>query len=106
MRGSRSTDYDRIIYDIIYRLIPLTRGSREPSLQAKANKTLLLAGDWVQTGPEFKHQPRIEFQRGEEAAGRGGGLWLVGGWDGDGEGWDCRHLLVNRLAQGCVILLA
>lgn len=80
MRGSRSTDYDWIIYDIIYILITLTRGSREPSLQANANKTLLLAGDWVQTGLEFKHQPQIEFQRGEEAAGRRGGecLWLVG----------------------------
>ncbi len=45
MRGSRSTDYDWIIYDIIYILITLTRGSREPSLQANANKTLLLAED-------------------------------------------------------------
>lgn len=107
MRGSRSTDYDWIIYDIIYILITLTRGSREPSLQANANKTLLLAGDWVQTGLEFKHQPQIGFQRGEEAAGREGGRVFVtgGGWDGDGEGWDCRQLLVNRLTQGCVILL-
>ncbi len=57
MRGSRSTDYDWIIYDIIYILITLTRGSREPSLQANANKTPLLARDWVQTGLEFKHKP-------------------------------------------------
>ena len=74
MRGSRSTDYDWIIYDIIYILITLTRGSREPSLRANANKTLLLARDWVQTGQEFKHQPRIDFQQGEEAAGGVGGL--------------------------------
>lgn len=45
MRGPQSTDYDWIIYGIIYILITLTEGSREPSLQAKANKTLLLAGD-------------------------------------------------------------
>lgn len=57
MRGSRSTDYDWIIYDIIYILITLSGDSREPSLQANANKTLLLAGDWVQTGLESKHQP-------------------------------------------------
>lgn len=82
MRGSRSTDYDWIIYDIIYILITLTRGSREPSLQANANKTLLLARDWVQTGQEFKHQPRIEFQRGEEAAGWGGGGRRVCDWWG------------------------
>lgn len=106
MRGSRSTDYDWIIYDIIYILITLTRGSREPSLQANANKTLLLARDWVQTGQEFKHQPRIEFHRGEEAAGWGGGGGFATGGGRDGEGWDCRHLLVNRLTQGCVILLA
>lgn len=79
MRGSQSTDYDQIIYDIIYILITLTRGSREPSLQANANKILLLVGDWVQTGLEFKHQPQIEFQWGEKATGEGwGGLWLVG----------------------------
>lgn len=109
MRGSQSTDYDWIIYDIIYILITLTRGSREPSPQANANKTLLLAADWVQTGLEFKHQPGIEFQRGEDQAGgvegEAEGLRLVG-VDWDGEGWDCRHLLVNRLTQGCVILLA
>lgn len=75
MRGSRSTDYDWIIYDIIYILITLTRGSGEPGLQANVNKTLLLAADWVQTGLEFKYQPQIEFQRGEEAAVKGkGGL--------------------------------
>lgn len=45
MRGSRPTDYDWIIYDIIYILITLTGGSREPSLEANANKTPLLTGD-------------------------------------------------------------
>lgn len=52
MRGSRSTDYDWIIYGIIYILITLAQGSRETSLGASANKTLLLDGDWVQTGLE------------------------------------------------------
>lgn len=39
MRGSLSTDYEWIISDIIYILITLTRGSREPGLRANANKT-------------------------------------------------------------------
>lgn len=68
MRGSRSTDYDWIIYDIIYILITLTGGSREPSLEANANKIQLLTKDSVQTGLEFKHQSWIEFQWGEEEA--------------------------------------
>lgn len=74
MRGSRSTNYDWIIYDIIYILFTLTEGSREPRLEANANKTQLLTRDSVQTRLEFKHQSWIEFQWGEEEAGGGQGF--------------------------------
>lgn len=81
MTGSWFTDYDWIIWGTIYILITSTGDSREPNLQAKANKPLLLVRDWVQTGLEFKHQPRIGFQWAEEApGGREGGM---GGGPGD-----------------------
>lgn len=38
MMGLWFTDYDWIIYGTIYILITLTGDSREPNLQAKANK--------------------------------------------------------------------
>lgn len=80
MRGSRSTDYDWIIYDIIYILITLAADSREPGLQASANRTQLLTGDSVQTDLEFKQQPWIEFQ------------WGGGGQEGWGLRWIWRGM--------------
>lgn len=106
MRGSQPTDGDRIIYDMMCIAITLTTGSREPGVRANANKTQAFSRG-VQTGLEFGR--RLSFRgvkKGQETVGCG--VVTGGGCDGDGcrEGWDRRHLLVNRLTQGCVILLA
>lgn len=77
MRGSQSTDYDWIIYDIIYILITLTGGSREPSPQANANKTLLLAGGLSSNGPGIQAPTKglsfvgVKKRQGEMGEGRG-----------------------------------
>lgn len=76
MRGSQSTDYDWIIYDIIYILITLTRGSREPSPQANANKTPLLAGGLSSNGPGIQAPAKglsfIGVKKRQGEMGRGG----------------------------------